>query len=92
MANFLERLLHQRFPDGIPWRSRRFWHPLGYALTAIWMIGILIIVQNDVRHPLFDYFFSVPLAGWILGLVAARIVNRVWPERPGGADERNDRL
>jgi hypothetical protein len=79
MGKIYDRLLGERFPDGIPWRSRTFWHPVGYALTAIWMMAILAITGNNVRDPLFDYFFSVPLAGWILGLIAARVVNRFWP-------------
>ena len=91
MTRFLDRLLSERFPEGIPWRSRQFWHRIGYALTALWMICILIIAKNDVLHPLFDYFFSVPLAGWILGLIAARIVSRVWPAKADAKDEHANR-
>ena len=55
------------------------------------MILILGITGNNVRDPLFDYFFSVPLGGWILGLIAGRIANRIWPAQSGDATERGKR-
>ena len=70
------------FPRPIPWRSRAFWQPVGYGLTALWMIGILAITREDVHHPLFDLIFVVPLAGWIIGIAAARLIARLWPPRP----------
>jgi len=91
MGKIYDRLLGDRFPNGIPWRSRTFWHPIGYVLTAIWMILILTITGNNVRDPLFDYFFSVPLGGWILGLIAGRIANRVWPAPSFDETERGKR-
>lgn len=71
---------------GIPWRSRAFWQPVGYAATALWMAAILAITGEDVHHPLFDLLFSVPLAGWIAGIAAAWIVNRLWPEKPSSGE------
>ena len=71
-------------PRPVPWRSRSFWQPVGYGLTALWMIGILSITQEDVRHPLFSLIFVVPLAGWIIGIVVARVIARYWPPQPTG--------
>ena len=61
------------------WRSRRLWTGIGYAASAAWMLGIVIATGNDTSHPLFQYIFIVPLAGWILGLLAARYL---LPPRP----------
>ncbi len=71
-------------PRPIPWRSRSFWQPIGYGLTALWMIGIISVTHEDVRHPLFSLIFVVPLAGWIIGIAAARVIARYWPPRPPG--------
>ena len=36
-----------------------------------------------MSHPLFRYIFIVPLAGWIVGLAVARLLNRFRPpEQP----------
>lgn len=66
-------------PRAIDWRSRRLWHALGYGATALWMLGVVIVTGNDVSHPLFRTIFIVPLGGWILGLLIARLV---LPKRP----------
>lgn len=79
MSRLYDRTFGKRFPDGIPWRSRAFWHPVGYGLTALWMVVVLVAIQNDTSNPLFDYLFAVPLAGWIAGIIAASILNRFWP-------------
>ena len=63
----------------LDWRSRRLWQGIGYAASAAWMLGIVIITGNDTGHPLFRYIFIVPLAGWILGLLVARYL---LPPRP----------
>ena len=79
-------------PRPIPWRSRSFWQPVGYGLTALWMIAILSITHEDVRHPLFSLIFAVPLAGWIIGIAAAHVIVRYWPARPpppGPSTERH---
>ena len=63
--------------EGAPlWRNRRLWHPIGYAFTGLWMLGVLAITGGNSRHPLFDYIFVVPLAAWILGLVVAYLIKR----------------
>jgi hypothetical protein len=63
------------------WRSRRLWHPVGYAFTGLWILGVLLVTGGNARHPLFDYIFAVPLAAWIGGLIAAALVKR--RRRPG---------
>lgn len=75
-------------PQGISWRSRRLWHPIGYAATALWMGVILAITHEDANHPLFKLIFTVPLAGWILGIAAARLIGRLWPKETPREAER----
>ncbi|HXQ67096.1 MAG TPA: hypothetical protein VN980_11020 [Alphaproteobacteria bacterium] len=78
-------------PQGISWRSRRLWHPIGYAATALWMGAILAISHEDSNHPLFKLIFTVPLAGWFLGIAAARLIGRLWPREPPPEAERRSR-
>ncbi|RCK26526.1 hypothetical protein TH8_07290 [Thalassospira profundimaris] len=47
---------------------------MGYLLTAGWVGFILAASGGDTAHPLFDYIFVVPLAGWIIGMIVARII------------------
>lgn len=61
------------------WRSKIFWHRIGYGLTSIWFVFILWKSGADPSHAWFRYMFIVPLAGWVLGLVVAAIVRRIWP-------------
>ena len=56
--------------------SRRFWQPLGYALSAAWMIGILVLTNGNSRHPYFDYIFIVPLIGWAIGIALAFAIRK----------------
>lgn len=66
-----------RLGDSAPlWRSRRLWHPIGYAVTGLWMLGVLLVTGGNSRHPLFDYIFVVPLAAWIIGLIVAFLIKR----------------
>ncbi len=58
------------------WDDRRLWHPIGYALTAAWMLIVVTVTDADPRHPFFSFIFIVPLGGWILGLAVARLVTR----------------
>ena len=67
--------------QGIDWRSRKLWHGLGYASSAAWMLYVVVATGNDVSHPLFNYIFIVPLAGWVAGLVIAKLLARVLPPR-----------
>ncbi len=80
----------------IDWRDRETWQRIGYTATAAWMLAVLVITGSDVTHPLFDYIFVVPLAGWILGLLVARLVARRPPPADpppagNGTPARNDR-
>ncbi|MFQ5785813.1 MAG: hypothetical protein ACE5H8_13465 [Alphaproteobacteria bacterium] len=63
----------------IDWRSRSLWMRTGYALTAAWMLGVIVATGSDVTHPFFDFIFIVPLSGWIFGLLIARLAMRLWP-------------
>jgi len=47
---------------------------MGYLLTAGWVGIILAASGGDSSHPLFDYIFIVPLAGWIIGMLVARVI------------------
>jgi len=64
------------------WRNRGIWHPVGYGLTALWMLLVVMVTEGDPRHPFFNTIFIVPLAGWILGLLLARLTARR-PPRDG---------
>ena len=64
-------------PDALPWwRRKEPVQRIGYFLTAVWMAGIVIVTNGDTGHVLFDFIFSVPLAGWIAGLVVAALLRR----------------
>jgi len=60
----------------IDWRSRATWQRIGVTLTAAWMIGVLVVTENDVTHPLFDYIFRVPLVGWAVGIAVGYLIQR----------------
>jgi hypothetical protein len=56
---------------------------MGYLLTAGWVGFILAASGGDSSHPLFDYIFIVPLVGWIIGMLVARvIVKKSGADRP----------
>lgn len=57
----------------LEWRTRRFWMTAGYVVSAAWMLLVLAVTNGDVRHPFFDTIFLVPLTGWVIGLVIARL-------------------
>lgn len=61
---------------GPTWRSGKLWHRIGYAFTAIWIVGIILVTGQDVTHPLFDLIFIVPLGFWIVGLTIANLLKR----------------
>jgi len=66
----------------LDFKDRETWTRIGYVLSVIWMVGILVVSGGRVTHPAFDYIFIVPLGGWILGLLIARFVWR-GPDRSG---------
>ena len=64
-----------------PGRSR--WRTVGFYLTAAWLLLVVALGGGDRSHPLFDYIFIVPLAGWI----AAVLIDRVNRRRRGKSQE-----
>lgn len=58
------------------WRRKEPVQRIGYILSAIWMAGIVIATNGDTGHFLFNFIFTVPLAGWIVGLVIAALLRR----------------
>ncbi len=71
-------------PDARPWwRQKEPVHRIGYILSAVWMAGIVIATNGDTGHVLFNFIFTVPLAGWIIGLVAAALLRRTERNREG---------
>lgn len=67
----------------INWRERTTWVRAGWLATALWVIYVLEASRLDRSHPLFNYIFLVPLAGWTLALVLERLVRGRKP-KPGG--------
>ncbi|MDP6345847.1 MAG: hypothetical protein QF578_24740 [Alphaproteobacteria bacterium] len=60
----------------LDWRSRRTWHLLGSIATVIWLTHVALTTDFDPGHPLFDYIFIVPLAGWVMILFLTRRLER----------------
>ena len=58
------------------WRDRSVWHPLGYGLTAAWMLLVVVVTEAETKHPFFDTIFLVPIGGWLIGLLIARVLTR----------------
>ncbi len=58
----------------LDWQSRRLWMTVGYVGSAGWMLLVLAVTNGDVSDPFFNTIFLVPLTGWVVGLVIARIV------------------
>ena len=54
-------------------------HPVGYGLTALWMLLVVTVTEADPRHPFFATIFIVPIGGWVLGLLLARLIARRRP-------------
>jgi hypothetical protein len=65
---------------------------VGHIGTAAWMMFVLARTDGNIDDPLFELIFVVPLAAWIFGLVAARIIKALRGDdaRPtgGGPDHR----
>ena len=45
-------------------------------VTAAWMVGVLLYTGGDVRHPVFDTLFIVPLGCWVVALTVGRVIRR----------------
>jgi len=58
------------------WRDKETVHKIGYILSALWMGGIVVATNGDTKHFLFNFIFTVPLAGWIIGLGIAAFLRR----------------
>ena len=58
------------------WRQKEPVQRAGYILSAIWMAGIVVATNGDTGHYLFNFIFTVPLAGWAIGLVIAALLRR----------------
>jgi len=58
------------------WRNEKMWTRVGYVLTVLWILGILLATDGDMADPLFDFIFIVPLGTWIVGLTIARLTRR----------------
>lgn len=58
------------------WRQKEPVQRIGYVLSAIWMAGIVVVTNGDTGHFLFNFIFTVPLAGWIIGLIVAALLRR----------------
>jgi len=63
-------------PDRQPldWRSAKVWQAVGYALTAAWMLFVIVRTDGDPAHPFFNTIFLVPIGGWIVGIALARVI------------------
>ena len=59
------------------WRQKEPVQRAGYILSAIWMAGIVVATNGDTGHYLFDFIFTVPLAGWAIGLVIAALLRHL---------------
>lgn len=58
------------------WRRKEPVQRIGYILSAVWMVGIVVVTNGDTGHVLFDFIFTVPLAGWVAGLIVAALLRR----------------
>ncbi len=66
----------------INWRERTTWVRAGWVATALWMIYVWEESKFDPEHPLYNYIFLVPLAGWTVALIAERILRGKRPKPP----------
>lgn len=58
------------------WRQKEIVQKIGYILSALWMGAVVVISKGDTKHFLFNFIFTVPLAGWIIGLGIAALLRR----------------
>ena len=66
----------------INWHGRTTWVRMGWVATALWVIYVFEESKFDKAHPLFNYIFLVPLAGWTLALIAELILRGKRPKSP----------
>ena len=78
--------------EQLDWRSRKFWIRAGWISTVLWVLLVLAISKGDSSHPIRDYIFLVPLAGWIIGLFVAHLIKRRFgPETDPATNQRDDK-
>lgn len=65
--------------DGRP--QRKGWHRVGVWLTAAWILLVLVVSGGRRSHPLMDYIFVVPLAAWVVAVIAERLILRARRKR-----------
>jgi hypothetical protein len=59
------------------WRNPRLIQLIGVIGTVIWLTHVGLTTEFDRSHPLFNYIFIVPLAGWIgIALICRRLERR----------------
>jgi len=68
----------------LSWRDPRQWQVAGVIGTVIWLTHVALKTGFDPGHPLFDYIFIVPLAGW---LIIVAICSRLRRRQPPPPDE-----
>ena len=55
-----------------PLRER--WTKIGYLVTAAWMVFVLVRTDGNPDDPLFNFLFVVPLVGWVVAVVAVKMI------------------
>jgi len=60
----------------VNWRNPRTWQVLGIIATGIWLSYVGMSTGFDPTHPLFDYIFIVPIAGWLPVIFIIRRLER----------------
>ena len=68
----------------IYWRERTTWVRAGWVATVLWIIYVWEESKFDPEHPLYNYVFLVPLAGWTVALIVERILRGKRPKPPPG--------
>jgi hypothetical protein len=58
------------------------WRRALIVFTLVWMTFVTAVTGADPAHPLFDGFFLVPLAAWILALLVHGLRNRGKEDSP----------
>jgi hypothetical protein len=66
------------------WRNPRTWQAVGIVATGIWLSFVAMSTDFDPAHPLFDYIFIVPIAGWLVILLVTRRLGRRPPDDTPG--------
>ena len=79
-----------RMAKGVDWRSRAFWLRVGWITTFVWLVYVYETTGGETSHPLWNYIFIVPLAGWFGVMIVGRILRgraRPGPPAAPGREE-----